>query len=149
MEKTTIIGHLGRNAEVAEHNGRKAINFNIAVNRTYKKADGTKQSSTNWYSCTRWLGQNESGEVVKYLLKGTQVYVEGSLQPSLYKTKDNQTAVDLKLNVKVIQLLGSKTESQQSATGQTVSATAAQAETGSGMQPNTNFALDTDDDLPF
>ena len=108
MEKTTIIGNIGKDASVSNTNGRNAVNFTVAVNKSYKDKDNNKMTVTNWYSCTRWFNANESTDVVKYLLKGTQVYVEGNLQPTMYKNKDNQAAIDLKLNVKNIQLLGKK-----------------------------------------
>ena len=142
MEKTTIIGNIGKDAQVNETNGKKAVNFTVAVNKSFKQQDGTKKTVTNWYSCTRWLNGNESAEVVKYLLKGTQVYVEGNLQPAMYKDKENQTCIDLKLNVKSIQLLGTKKDDQ----AETNNATSP-GQNGTG-NPDPNPMPDNDD-LPF
>lgn len=135
MEKTAIIGHIGKDSSVNEVNGRKAINFTVGVNRSFKKQDGTKQTVTNWYSCTRWLNANESAEVSKYLLKGTQVYVDGSLQPALYKNKDNATVIDLKLVVRDVRLLSSKKE--------------ATTENNAGNNEAAPPTFSDNDDLPF
>ena len=107
MEKTTIIGHIGKDATINPVNGRNAINFTVGVNTKYKKQDGTEVNSTNWYSCARWLNTGESTEIAKHLQKGTQVYVEGKLLPALYKNKANEVVIDLKLQVREIKLLGS------------------------------------------
>lgn len=136
MEKTTIIGHIGKDATINDVNGRKAINFTVGVNTKFKKQDGTEVNSTNWYSCARWMNSGESTEIAKYLQKGTQVYVEGKLLPAMYKNKDNQTAIDLKLHVREIKLLGSA-KKQDPATG----ATPANNQGGSPFPDN--------DDYPF
>lgn len=116
-----IIGNVGKDANVTITNGKKAVNFNVGVNRSWKDKDGNKCTSTNWYSCTRWMLESESSEIAKYLLKGTKVFVEGSLQPDMYKTKENSTAIDLKLNVKVIELLDSKKSDTTNTTETTTS----------------------------
>lgn len=100
MEKLQIIGHIGRDAVIREHNGRKAISFTVATNRSWKDAQGIKHEQTNWYGCTIWREQGQSTEITKYLIKGTQVFVEGEPSINIYQTKDGKNAASIELNVK-------------------------------------------------
>ncbi len=137
MEKTTIIGHIGKDATINPANWRNAINFTVGVNTKFKKQDGTEVNSTNWYSCARWLNAGESTEIAKYLQKGTQVYVEGKLLPALYKNKEHQAAIDMKLHVREIKLLGSA-KKQDPAAGSTA-----------GNNQGGGSPFPDNDDLPF
>lgn len=104
MEKMQIMGHIGKDAVVREVNGKKAINFNIAVNSSYKQSDGVKIEKTNWYNCTKWINGLQSDGIVQYLNKGKYVLIEGKLNVSLYKDKNNVTQIDLGLTVEQIYL---------------------------------------------
>lgn len=105
MKKLQVIGNIVRDAELRESNGRKAVNFTVAVNESYKNKEGQKVETATFYSCTLWREVNQSAEVMKYLLKGTKVFVEGKPEAVLYKTKENKTAIDNKINVKELTLL--------------------------------------------
>lgn len=105
MKKTQVIGNVVRDAQVKEMNGRKVINFVVAVNSNYKDANGQKVERADFFNCAQWKDANQSTEVAKYLLKGTKVFVEGEPSAVLYKTKENQHAVDNRINVHMLQLL--------------------------------------------
>ena len=104
MEKMQIMGHIGKDAVTREVNGKKAVNFNVAVNSSYKQTDGTKIEKTNWYNCTKWLSNSQSDGIVQYLTKGKFIVVEGKLNAKMYKDKNNATQIDLGLIVSEIHL---------------------------------------------
>lgn len=56
-------------------------------------------------SCSMW---RDSTKVAEFLKKGTQVFVEGEPDVSIYKDAQNQPTAQLKLRVSDLQLLGSK-----------------------------------------
>lgn len=105
MQKIQVIGNIVRDAVIRESNGRKAINFVIAYNESYKNKEGVKVEKAIFYSCTLWRDAMQPTAVVQYLTKGVKVFVEGSPSSEMYKTKENVTAIDNRINVKQIELL--------------------------------------------
>lgn len=101
MIATQVIGRLGKDAEVKEINGRKVINFSIAVDTGYGQ-----NKKTLWIECGKW-GDNTA--VAQYLVKGSQVHVAG--EPSLREWDSNgKSGVSFQLNVQQITLVGGKNE---------------------------------------
>lgn len=100
MLKMQVIGHLGKDAEVKEYNGKNVINFSVA--HSEKGRDG--QSKTTWVECSYWT--DKTG-IVPYLKKGTQIYTEGMPEVRTYGKNDGTTGVSLTLRVGQVQLLGS------------------------------------------
>jgi single-strand DNA-binding protein len=48
MIKLQVIGNLGKDAVVNDVNGRKVINFSVAVTERYKDAQGAQKDRTVW-----------------------------------------------------------------------------------------------------
>lgn len=107
MNKTIVLGNLGKDAEIQTVNSRKAINFNLAYTYSYTDEKEVKQSNTTWYDCTYWLNADKSSKIVEYLKKGTKILVEGVVSPDTYKNKDGKYIATLKMNVQHITLAGS------------------------------------------
>ena len=107
MIKLQCIGHLGKDATVNQVNGKTVINFNVAHSEKYKDANGTEISKTVWVSCGYW---SDKTTIAQYLLKGTQVYVEGTPDIKTYQDANGKTNANIILRVGNIQLLGSKKE---------------------------------------
>lgn len=135
MQKLQIIGNLGSDAVVKDINGKKAINFSVAVSESYKNKEGVKVEKTDWYNCSRWVDAGGSAEVAKYLTKGTKVFAEGKLSAQTYVTKENKTGIDLRLSVSFLELIGGAKKE-----GETSTATPAQSTAGNS---------EVTDDLPF
>jgi single-strand DNA-binding protein len=77
LNKVMLIGNLGRDAETRHTpSGVAVTNFSIATARRIKDQSGEWRDETDWHDIVLWRGEN----VAPYLLKGTQVYVEGRLQ---------------------------------------------------------------------
>src|ERR1700684_2148596 len=88
VNKVILIGRLGRDAEMAYTASQVAVvKFSVATSRRWKdQATGDWKEETNWSNIVFWRGEN----VAPYLLKGTQVYVEGRLQTRSYDDKDGK-----------------------------------------------------------
>lgn len=145
MQKLTIIGNIGRDAELKEINSQFLIQFTVAVNIGYYNQQGSWVDRTNWYNCKIWKDKNQKTDVVKRLTKGRKVYVEGNPDISNYKANDGQTRIDLGIRVSTFELLDTANKENEAAT-QTEKNT-----TATNTTPNTTDvpAANIDDDLPF
>lgn len=105
MLKSILIGNLGADAEVRSANGREFVSFRVAHSWNFTAQDGTVNSGTIWVDC---IGSNLK-DVVEYLKKGTQVFVEGNVSLRVYSSKvDRCMKAGLTINVETLQLIGSK-----------------------------------------
>jgi single-strand DNA-binding protein len=82
------VGRLGKDAETKfTPGGASVTKFSVATSRRWKdQQSGEWKEETNWSNITFWRGEN----VAPYLLKGTQIYVEGRLQTRSYEDKDGK-----------------------------------------------------------
>lgn len=104
MFKIEVIGNLGGDAEIKNDNGRMYVQFSVANTRRFVKEDGTKQEVTTWISC---FYRNADAEVVKYLKKGTRVFVRGNGDTRLFSSaKDRIMKAGVSINVQEIELVG-------------------------------------------
>jgi single-strand DNA-binding protein len=80
INKVIAIGNLGADPEVKYlPSGQAVANFSIAVSESWTdKQTGEKKERTEWIRCEAWgkLAEN----CAQYLSKGSQAYIEGSLQ---------------------------------------------------------------------
>jgi single-strand DNA-binding protein len=106
VNKVILIGRLGRDAETAFTGAQIAIvKFSVATSMRWKdKATGDWKEETNWSNIVFWRGEN----VAPYLLKGTQVYVEGRLHTRSYEDKDGKKVYATEVVADEVILLGGK-----------------------------------------
>jgi single-strand DNA-binding protein len=88
VNKVILLGRLGKDAETKfTPSGIARSNFSIATSRRTKdQQTGEWKDETDWHNVVLWKSENVSN----YLLKGTQVYLEGRLQTRSYEDKDGQ-----------------------------------------------------------
>jgi len=60
------------------------------------------------------FGKRAEGNLKDYLLKGQQVNISGELKQTEYQAKDGTTKTSLELNANILDLVGSKKDSNQS-----------------------------------
>ncbi len=106
VNKVILIGHLGRDAETKfTPGGTSVTKFSVATNRRWKdKQSGEWKDETNWTNVTLWQGEN----VAPYLLKGTQLYVEGRIQTRSYEDKDGKKVWTTDVVAEDVVLLGGR-----------------------------------------
>ncbi len=106
VNKVILVGHLGRDAEAKfTPGGISVTKFSVATSRRWKdKESGEWKEETDWSNVTLWRGEN----VTPYLLKGTQVYVEGRLQTRSYEDKDGKKVYATDVVADEVILLGGR-----------------------------------------
>lgn len=137
MIKMTMIGNLGRDAEVADVNGQKVIRFSVCHTDKYTDRSGQQQERRTWVKCSYWRADGRVG-VADYLKTGQKVYVEGMPSVSTYTDKNGQFAASLELRVMNLELVGGNGEAKPQQQQQAQPAT-------SGGGPDEPQG----DDLPF
>lgn len=79
FNQVVLMGNLTRDPELrATPNGQQVCSFSLALNRSYKGADGNWQDATDFIDVVAWgpLGER----VAQYLSKGRPCLVNGRLQ---------------------------------------------------------------------
>jgi single-strand DNA-binding protein len=79
FNQVVLMGNLTRDPELrATPNGQQVCSFSLALNRSYKGADGNWQEATDFIDVVAWgpLGER----VAQYLSKGRPCLVNGRLQ---------------------------------------------------------------------
>ncbi|RYY96569.1 MAG: single-stranded DNA-binding protein [Chitinophagaceae bacterium] len=105
MIKIQVIGNLGKDCTVNTVNGKNVINFTVAHTEKYKDSQGNQQEKTTWVDCAYWTDRTA---VAPYLVKGTQVFVEGQPEVRSFTRNDGTAGASLSMRVREVQLLGSK-----------------------------------------
>jgi single-strand DNA-binding protein len=87
LNHVQLIGNLGKDPEARfTANGKKYAAFSVAVNRSWKAADGKKMEATDWFLINAW---GKLGEIcLSYLKKGRLVYIDGQLRSERWEDKD-------------------------------------------------------------
>lgn len=107
MLQTTLIGHLGADAEVKSANGKEFITMRVAHTDKYTDQDGVEHTNTTWVDCII----NGKSNVLPYLKKGTQIFVSGSTTLRCYSSpKEKRMVAGLTINVRTLELIGGKPE---------------------------------------
>ena len=138
MNQVILIGRLTADPELrfAASTGRAVTNFRLAVDRPF-----SKEKKTDFFRVVVWGKQAEA--VAKYLNKGSQCAVNGSIQIDQYTDRDGNTRYSTDIVANQVEFLGSpgggsRRESSDSDTPY---------EGSSDMY--TDFPLVDDEDIPF
>lgn len=111
FQQTVIIGNLGRDPELRyTQNGTPVCSFSVAVSEEWTdKKTNEKREKTTWFRVSAWgnLGEN----CHKYLTKGRQVMVRGSIEASAYINNAGEASASLELKAVEVVFLGQKGES--------------------------------------
>lgn len=115
VNKCFLIGRVGKAVEVKEKdNGVKVATFTLATTEYYKDRDGNRKENTEWHNIVAWKGTAEIAE--KYVQKGMQVFIEGKIRTRSWDDQNGNKRYVTEIIADNIQMLGSKGESQQTAT---------------------------------
>lgn len=79
LNQVTLMGNLTRDPELRQTpTGQSVTSFSLALNRSYKAADGEWQEATDYIDIVAWGPLAE--RVAQYLSKGRRCLVQGRLQ---------------------------------------------------------------------
>lgn len=104
MNIVVLKGNLTRDPELKNvgDNNTAVVNFTIAVNRAYKRADGTKDQEVTYVDCEAW---DSGGKAIHdYVKKGDPILVQGALKLDSWET-DGQKRTKLKVRVSKFEML--------------------------------------------
>ena len=167
VNKVILIGNLGQDPEIRYMpNGGAVANLTLATSESWRdKQTGEMREKTEWH---RVVIFGKLAEVAgEYLKKGSQVYIEGSLQTRKWQDQSGQDRYTTEVVVNIggsMQMLGGRggdAPSQvqsggQGGWGQPQQPQAAQQFSGGGAAPARSPApqtneppMDFDDDIPF
>lgn len=105
LNRIELIGRVGKDPEHAKENG--PAKFSIATSYKYKDRDGAlKESETQWHNIIVWGKMIDL--VMKYVKKGSQLFVSGRMQYQKYKTKEGVDKIASMVVMNEMILLGHK-----------------------------------------
>ncbi len=107
LNKVLLIGRIGQEPEKRiTPNGHSVMNVSLATSEFYKDQSGSRQERTEWHRLVFW---NRLAEIVEqYCRKGSQIFVEGSLQTRDWQDKDGNKRYTTEIVVRNMQMLDSK-----------------------------------------
>ena len=87
VNKVHLLGRLGADPEIRNSkDGDPIANLRLATSERWKNRDGEKQERTDWHNIVIFGGLAKIAE--QYLVKGSQIYIEGKLQTRKWQDKD-------------------------------------------------------------
>ncbi len=108
FNQVILMGNLTRDPELRQTpNGQNVCSFSLALNRSYKGADGNWQEATDYIDVVAWgpLGER----VAQYLSKGRPCLVNGRLQSRSWE-QDGQKRSKVEVNAQDVTFLGGRGE---------------------------------------
>ncbi len=108
INKVIIVGNLGKDPEVRHFEGGSSVaSFSVATSESYvDKKTNEKKTNTEWHNISLWGGL--AGVAEKYLKKGSQVYIEGSLRTRKWQDKDGNDRYTTEIVGRTMKMLGGK-----------------------------------------
>lgn len=105
VNKIILIGNLGADPEKRYMgNGGAVCNLRLATTDRWTDKQGAKQERTEWHRVVVYGPQAENCE--KYLAKGRQVYIEGSIRTRQWQDQQGQTRYTTEIIAQRVQFLG-------------------------------------------
>ena len=160
INKVILVGNVGMDPEVrALDSGVKVARVRLATTERYtdRQTNETKEQ-TEWHTVTLW--RNLADVADKYVRKGSQLYIEGSLRTREWTDRDNQKRYTTEIVATDMKLLGRRSDAPQQATApqeyaqpaaapQVAQPSYAQPVAAPAPAPAPVPPADSADDLPF
>jgi len=110
LNRVMLIGHLASDPEVRETpSGYTVSNFPLVTNRQWKNSEGEMKEEANFHRVVTWRGLAEN--CVKFLKKGSGVYVEGRLVHRKVEDKEGRMRYFTEVVAETVNFLrGKRTE---------------------------------------
>ena len=137
-----ITGRLTADAQVRSlSEGRKVVNFSIAVNDSYKAKNGERVTQTEFFDCSYWIGTG----IAQYLTKGSIVELSGRVSARAWVDSEGQAKAGLNFHTSKITLHGGGAAADKPQAGKHPQAEPVAVEVhGAQVNPDGQH-----DDLPF
>ena len=90
MNRVMLIGNLGKDPEQRTlDNGSNRVTFSIATSEKYQDKEGNWQENTEWHDIVLW--RNQADNAMKYLKKGSTIFLEGKLTHRTWQDAENKS----------------------------------------------------------
>lgn len=142
MNSVVLVGRLTKDPELRyiSGTGTAVANFTIAINRDYKKKDGTQETD---FIPVQIMGK-AAEFCANYITKGRLVAIQGSIRVDRYETQTGENRTFTKVSSRSIKPLDYvKNDNSNSNVD-----TSPRFEPAEGLDPNGFTAID-DEDIPF
>lgn len=109
MNKVVMIGRNTKDIELKQlSTGTSAIEFSIAVKRSFKNANGEQES--DFFNCVAFSKTAET--ISRYVKKGDQLGIEGRLQTRSYTNREGRKITVTEIIVENFEFLQAKKQEQ-------------------------------------
>ena len=109
MNNCSLIGRLTKDPEVKKtQSGTSVCSFTIAVDRRFKKADGTREA--DFIPCVGW--RQVADIIGQYFHKGSRIGITGSIQTRSYDGQNGNVFITEVL-VEEIEFIDKRSETQE------------------------------------
>lgn len=143
----TLLGRLGRDPKTSDAQGLTICRLALATTRRYKGRDGEKKEETEWHNVVVF---GKTAEVAQqYLVKGSEVYIEGRLHTRKYTDKQGVERYATEVICESLQLGARPQGKSTSASSAPATTTAAQYAAAKGRDIPRNTASAPNEDVPF
>ena len=157
INKVILVGNVGTDPEIRTlGSGTKVARLRLATTeRIYNRQTQESKEYTEWHTVVLWSGLADVAD--RYVRKGSQLYIEGSIRSREWTDKEGTKRYGVEIVANDMKLLGRRNNdnAQTAPTSPSVSATpnpnpaaSAQAPAASPQAPAAIPAEDPDD-LPF
>jgi len=145
VNKVILVGRLGDDPEMRDAGGTPVASMSIATDESYTDNSGQEVDQTEWHDVVAF---GRTAEVCqRYLSKGSQVYVEGTLQTSEYTDSDGVERYSTEIKALSVQFL--ETPDAAGGDGAMHQSDPAPEPTSQERASGDEDAFEPDDDLPF
>ncbi len=107
VNKVVLMGYLAADPEAKiTKNGHHLAKFRLATQRDWQGSDGEHKEAIDYHRIVAW---NKSGDaVVKYLKKGSSVYVEGRIMNHHYEGGDGKDRLSTEIVADLVNFINIK-----------------------------------------
>ena len=145
INNVTLIGRLTKDVELKYTPANQAVaQFTLAVNRTFKNANGERES--DFINCVIWRKSAEN--FANFAKKGALIGITGRIQTRNYENQQGQRVYITEVIAENFQMLESRNQQQGQQQAQPQQAKQQQAKQPDPFAGGTPTSLN-DDDLPF
>lgn len=147
FNKVILMGNLTRDPEVTTTSGGQNVaKFGLAVNRTWRSADGSQQESVSFIDCVAW---GKAGDIIaQYLQKGRPLLVSGHLEQSSWE-KDGQKRSKVEVIVEDFNFVDSRSGSSDNGPASSGADSANQASKAPAKKNNKDVVIEDIGDEPI
>ncbi len=145
VNKVILVGRLGKDPEVKyTPSGTPVAKFTLATDEVFKDRTGEQQRRTEWHTIVAWSKLAEiCGE---YLVKGKQVYIEGSIRSRQWEDQSGNKRTAYEIVARDMKMLGSRADTERAGAASSRPSAPPEPDSPSGPPPSPEI---TDEDIPF